>query len=419
MIGRANSLTNPAEVTVSAQSTSTCSLSLVWDESLAEYDFGPGHPLAPIRVQLAMRLIREFGIDVAPGVEILGDLAPIEDASLERVHDRDFVAAVRAAGQVPPVPDPERGLGTSDDPLFSDMHRAAARVCAATVTAAKAVWEGSSAHGVNLAGGLHHAMADRAAGFCIYNDIAVAIQWLLDHGVERVAYLDLDVHHGDGVQAIFWDEPRVLTISIHESPRTLFPGTGLPTEVGGPNARGSAVNIALPAGTGDQGWLRALHGVVPEVLQAFAPTFLVSQNGVDSHLEDPLAHLALTIDGQRMGFAAAHRWAHEFADGRFVAVGGGGYEWVDVVPRAWTHLVAEIAGRPIDPLSLLPAGFAGYVAERLGRIAPTRMTDGATPWPRPLTQGWNPSGDAVDAAIAATRDAVFPSFGLDPDPDGW
>lgn len=404
---------------MSARSAPVCSLCLVWDDNLAEYDFGPGHPLAPVRVQLAMRLIHEFGIDSATGVEVLGGLEPIEDTLLERVHDHDFVAAVRAASGVPPTPDPSRGLGTSDDPLFPGMHQAAARVCAATVTAVRAVWEGRNTHGVNLAGGLHHAMADRAAGFCIYNDIAVAIQWLLDHGVERVAYVDLDVHHGDGVQAIFWNEPRVMTVSIHESPRTLFPGTGLPTEVGGPDARGSAVNIALPAGTGDQGWLRALHGVVPELLQAFAPTFIVSQNGVDSHLEDPLAHLALTIDGQRMGFAAVHRWAHEFADGRLVAVGGGGYEWVDVVPRAWTHLVAEVAGFPIDPLTSIPAGFAEYVVERLGRTAPQRMTDGATPWPRPLIQGWNPSGDAVDEAIAATRDAVFPLWGLDPDPEGW
>lgn len=404
---------------MAAQSLHVCSLCLIWDENLAEYDFGPGHPLAPIRVQLAMRLIREFGIDSTTGVEVLGDLEPIEDALLERVHSADFVAAVRAAGEVPPTPDPSRGLGTSDDPVFPGMHRAAARVCSATLAAAQAVWKGASAHGVNLAGGLHHAMADRAAGFCIYNDIAVAIQWLLDNGVERVAYVDLDVHHGDGVQSIFWNEPKVMTISIHESPRTLFPGTGLPSEVGGPNALGSAVNIALPAGTGDQGWLRALHGVVPEVLQAFAPTFIVSQNGVDSHLEDPLAHLALTIDGQRMGFSAVHKWAHEYAEGRLVAVGGGGYEWVDVVPRAWTHLVAEVAGHPIDPPTSLPTGFAEYVSERLGRIAPLRMTDGATPWARPLTQGWNPSGDAVDAAIAASRDAVFPFWGLDPDPDAW
>lgn len=395
-----------------------CETAMVWDEALAEYDFGPGHPLSPIRVQLAMRLIREFGLDEGAGVEVLGDIDPVSDETLERVHDPDFIAAVRAASGVPPVADPARGLGTSDDPVFANMHRAASRVCGATLRAAQSVWRGDTAHAVNLAGGLHHAMADRAGGFCIYNDVAVAIQWMLDRGVERIAYIDLDVHHGDGVQSIFWDEPRVLTISIHESPQTLFPGTGFPSETGGAAAPGSAVNIALPAGTGDQGWLRALHGVVPELLAVFDPQVIVSQNGVDSHVEDPLAHLALTVDGQRMGFTAVHRWAHQFADGRLVATGGGGYEWVDVVPRAWTLLVSETQGRPIPAQTYLPAGFGEFVQASLGRIAPLRMTDGATPWPRDLVQGWNPD-DPVDAAIHATREAVFPLHGLDPNPEGW
>lgn len=395
-----------------------CSISLIWDEALAEYDFGPGHPLAPIRVQLAMRLIGEFGLDIAEGVRVIDGIEPIDDALIGRVHDVDYMAAVRAAGGRPPVPDPARGLGTSDDPVFADMHRASARVCSASLAAAQAVWSKSSSHAVNLAGGLHHAMADRAAGFCIYNDIAVAIQWMLDQGAERIAYIDLDVHHGDGVQSIFWDDPRVLTISIHESPETLFPGTGFPQEIGGSKARGTAVNIALPAGTGDQGWLRALHGVVPELLGAFGPQIVVSQNGVDSHVEDPLAHLALTVDGQRMGFSAVHRWAHEFADGRLVAVGGGGYEWVDVVPRAWTHLVAEVEGRPIGPSTALPVAFGEYVRQTMGRSAPLRMTDGANPWPRDLVQGWDP-GDPIDSAIMSTREAVFPLHGLEPDPEGW
>jgi acetoin utilization protein AcuC len=393
-----------------------CSTSLVWDESLAEYDFGPGHPLAPIRVQLAMRLIREFQLDRNLG--IIEHVEPVHDALLERVHTSDYIAAVRAASEDPSLSDPARGLGTSDDPIFPHMHRAAARVCGATLAAARAVLSGEVAHAVNLAGGLHHAMADRAAGFCIYNDPAVAIAWMLDNGANRVAYIDLDVHHGDGVQAIFWNDPRVLTISIHESPTTLFPGTGFSSEVGGSGAPGSAVNIALPAGTGDQGWLRALHGVVPELLESFQPDVIVSQNGVDSHVEDPLAHLALTVDGQRMGFAAVHQWAHMYANGRLIAVGGGGYEWVDVVPRAWTHLVAETIGRPIDPTTLVPQGFSAFVNETLGRIAPLRMTDGATPWARPLVQGWNPT-EAVDAAIRDTRDTAFPFYGLDPDPEGW
>lgn len=391
---------------------------IVWDERLAEYDFGPGHPLAPVRVQLAMRLAADFGLLGSARARLIGPVEPVPDAALLRVHDAEYVAAVKAASEDRHYYDESRGLGTSDDPVFDQMHRASARVCGATLAAAEAVWSGEVEHAVNLAGGLHHAMPDRAAGFCVYNDIGVAIAALLDQGAERIAYIDVDVHHGDGVQQIFWDDPRVLTISLHESPATLFPGTGFPSETGGPNAPGSAVNIAVPAGTGDQGWLRALHGVVPELLESFEPQVLVTQQGVDSHFEDPLAHLLVSLDGQRMAFAALHRWAHRYAGGRWVAVGGGGYEWVDVVPRAWTHLLAEALGAPIAPETEVPEGFHAFVLEALGRQAPGRMTDGRDPWPKPLEQGFDPE-DALDGAVLATREAVFPHHGLEPEPAAW
>ena len=151
------------------------------------------------------------------------------------------------------------------------MHDAAALVAGATLAAARAVWEGAAEHGASIAGGLHHAMAGHASGFCVYNHPAIAIAWLLGQGAERVAYVDIDVHHGDGVQAAFWDDPRVLTISLHEHPATLFPGSGLPTEAGPRDAEGSAVNVALPAGTRDAGWLRAFHATVPPLLRAGRP----------------------------------------------------------------------------------------------------------------------------------------------------
>ena len=393
-------------------------VALVWDERLAGYDFGPGHPLAPIRVQLAMRLIDSFGLTASPRAIPIGSVEAVDDEVLLRVHDPEYVAAVKRASAGPHLPDPAHGLGTADDPVFPGMHEAAARVVGATLAAARAVQSDIADHAVNLAGGLHHAMPGSAAGFCIYNDIGAAIAWLLDQGVERVAYVDIDVHHGDGVQAMFWDDPRVLTISVHESPATLFPGTGWPHETGGPGARGTAVNVALPAGTGDQGWLRAIHGVVPALLAAFAPQILVTQQGVDTHVEDPLAHLLVSLDGQRLAFEALHRWAHRDAGGRWVALGGGGYEWVDVVPRAWTHLVAEALGTPIAPQAMIPPAFHDYVERALGRQAPVHMTDGRDPWPRPLEQGFDP-GDPVDAAILATREAVFPHLGLISEPDVW
>jgi acetoin utilization protein AcuC len=403
---------------VAGSSDVSDAVAIVWDEALSAYDFGPGHPLAPIRVRLAMRLAEDFGVLEVPSVEMLGSVVPASDSEILAVHAPEYIAAVQRASQDPGAIDVMRGIGTPDDPSFAGMHEASALVAGATLTAARAVHSGQAQHAVNIAGGLHHAMPDSAAGFCIYNDIGVAIAWLLAQGVQRIAYIDVDVHHGDGVQAMFYNDPRVLTVSIHESPVSLFPGTGFPDEVGGPGALGTAVNIALPAGTGDQGWLRAFHAIVPEVLEAFGPQIIISQHGCDTHIDDPLAHLALTVDGQRMSYEAIHRWAHRYCEGRWVAVGGGGYEWVDVVPRAWTHLMAEAAGAPIDPQAHTPEAFRDHVLRTMGRVAPQRMTDGRNPWPRPFEQGFDP-GDPIDAAVLATRSAVFPHLGLVSDPDPW
>jgi acetoin utilization protein AcuC len=205
----------------------------------------------------------------------------------------------------------------------------------------------------------------------------------------------------------------VLTISLHESPVTLFPGTGFPTETGGDNAPGSAVNVALPAGTGDAGWLRAFHAVVPPLLRAFRPELLVTQCGVDTHRLDPLANLRVSVDGQRAAYLALRSLADELCDGRWVATGGGGYALVEVVPRAWSHLLAIATGEPLDPGTPTPPGWRALAGERRPAAqVPLRMTDGADPGYLP----WRPGGEGrVDHAIAATREVVFPLHGLDPD----
>ena len=231
--------------------------------------------------------------------------------------------------------------------------------------------QGIVSHGASIAGGLHHAMRGSASGFCAYNDPAIAIAWLLGQGAERVAYVDLDVHHGDVVQAAFYDDPRVLTISLHQHPAALFPGTGLPSETGGPAAQGSAVNVALPAGTGDAGSLRAFHVVVPPLLRAFGPAILVSQHGCDTHRLDPLAGLRLSIDAQRAAHAAIHELAHQVAGGRWLLTGGGGYELLQVVPRTWAHLLAEAAGHPIDPQARIPADWREHASRGTGRPHPS------------------------------------------------
>lgn len=385
---------------------------VVWDDDLTRYNFGGGHPMAPIRVELTMRLARALGVTAAANVEVV---APgyADDATLTTVHQPALVEAVRRCGADPRRVELEFGLGSEDNPCFPQMHDASARVAAGTVEMAEAVLSGRAEHGVNIVGGLHHAMPERASGFCIYNDIALAIQHLLDAGVERVGYVDVDVHHGDGVQHIFYDDPRVLTVSLHETPRTLFPGTGYSEETGGPNAEGSAVNVALPPGIGDSGWLRAFEAVVPHVLREFRPQVLVTQHGCDSHADDPLAHMALTVDGQRASYERLHALAHELCDGKWVVTGGGGYAVVEVVPRAWTHLLAITAGAPVEPQTELPESFRAYVNEALGAAAPYRMTDGAVPSYAPWEDGYDP-GNWLDRAVLATRKAVFPLYGLDP-----
>jgi acetoin utilization protein AcuC len=297
--------------------------------------------------------------------------------------------------------------------VFPGMHEASALVAGATLAAARAVWAGSAQHGVSIAGGLHHAMRARASGFCVYNDPAIAIAALLRAGAKKIAYVDLDVHHGDGVEAAFYDDPRVLTISLHETPALLFPGTGWPAETGGPDAPASAVNVALPGGTGDAGWLRAFHAIVPPLLAAFEPEILVSQHGCDTHRLDPLADLELTVDGQRAAHAAVHELAHLHAGGRWRLTGGGGYELVRVVPRTWTHLLAEAAGAPLDPRTPTPTAWRDYVRERTGRAAPESMTDGAVPAFARFEAGYDP-GDPLDRAIRATQSAVFPEHGMAP-----
>lgn len=396
--------------------TVTCTgpASVVYDSSLAEYDFGPNHPMSPLRVDLTMRLADQLGLfsDV-PGDGLQVVAAPMADLELlASVHSESLIEAVQRVERTG-VPDLAHGIGTEDNPVFGVMHSASAHVVGATVEAMRQVWSGESLHSASIIGGLHHAMPDAVSGFCVYNDIAVGIRWLLDQGVERVAYVDIDAHHGDGVEKIFWNDPRVLTISLHETGQMLFPGTGFPVDVGGPDAQGSAVNVALPPGTADAGWLRAFHSVVPELLREFDPQFLVSQHGCDSHMEDPLTHLMLSIDGQRAAHSALHDLAHEVAEGKWIATGGGGYSIGSVVPRTWAHLLGVVGGRPVDPETPTPYEWRDHVQNVLGETAPFRMTDGRVPAYRDWRDGYDPEA-WLDRAINATRRAAFPLHGIDP-----
>jgi acetoin utilization protein AcuC len=386
-------------------------VAVVWDEALLGYTMGGEHPMHPVRLDLTMRLAGSLGVLDGPRLQVVQP-RPAGTDLLTLVHSAEYLDAVRRAPG-----DPHgvgHGLGTADNPVFPGMYESAALIAGGSVLAAELVHTGRAQHAVNISGGLHHAMRDAASGFCVFNDAAIAIAWLLAQGYERIAYVDLDVHHGDGVQAAFYDDPRVLTVSIHQTPLTLFPGTGYPEETGDPQrALGSAVNLALPNGTDDSGWLRAFTAVVPSVVRAFAPQVLVTQCGCDAHHEDPLADLALTVDGQRASYRAVHDLAHEVCDGRWVALGGGGYGLVRCVPRAWTHLLAEAGGDRLAPATEIPQSWQDDVRRRgLRAQPPTTMTEGGyTGFRR-----WDPlEENRVDRAIMRTRTASFPLFGLDPD----
>ena len=374
---------------------------LVFSEELTRYDFGAEHPMAPGRVRNTISLARHLGV--------LDRLTLVPPPAVDRdllltVHTEAYLAAVELG-----EPNPVYGLGTTDNPVFEGMHETTATVAMASVEAARQVWTGQALRASNISGGLHHAMPAMTSGFCVYNDIAIAIRWLLDQGCERVAYVDVDVHHGDGVQAIFYDDPRVMTISLHETPACLFPGTGFPYETGGPGAEGTAVNVALPPGTTDAGWLRAFHAVVPEALAAFRPTVLFTQHGCDSHRHDPLADLNLSVDGQRASYLALAALADELCEGRWVSTGGGGYDLFNVVPRAWTHLLGIVSGDPVAPETAIPDAWRHEVSEH----APTTMTDGSHVDFEAFSDGISPESP-IDQAIIATRNAVFPELGLDP-----
>lgn len=379
---------------------------------MSAYNFGPNHPMSPKRLALTSRLARELGILDLPNVVVEASRVASDD-ELAAVHSRAYIAAVRRVGGDPALSDPDRGLGTEDDPAFAGMHEASARLAGASLTAADALISGSAVRAVNFGGGMHHASRERASGFCIYNDAALAVARLLASGVSKVAYIDIDAHHGDGTQNIFWDDPRVLTISLHESGLTLFPGTGFSNEIGGAKAQGSAVNVALPAGTSDGGWLRAFHAVVPQLVAAFGPEVIVSQHGCDSHRDDELSHLNTSVDAQREAALSIAALADRVCGGRWLATGGGGYNIVSVVPRVWSHLMAIAAGRPVPLRTPVPEPWREYVRERHGQVAPLLMGEDADTWWRSWEVGYNPS-DAVDRAVMATRKAVFPLYGLDP-----
>ncbi|MEH7176519.1 acetoin utilization protein AcuC [Neobacillus vireti] len=315
--------------------------SFVFSEDLLKYKFNSNHPFNQFRLKLTVDLLHRLNA-LDDNFVVPPRMATEEELSL--VHDPSYIEAVKMAGQgqLPQLVAENHGLGTEDTPIFPNMHEASAFLVGGTLTAVDQVMTGQALHALHLGGGLHHGFRGKASGFCIYNDSSVAIKYLQEKYNARVLYVDTDAHHGDGVQWSFYDDPNVCTLSIHETGRYLFPGTGNVNERGQGKGYGYSFNIPVDAFTEDESWLQVYTQALKEVADFFKPDVILTQNGADTHYYDPLTHLSASMKIYREIPKLAHEIAHQYCGGKWIAVGGGGYDIWRVVPRAWALIWMEM-----------------------------------------------------------------------------
>jgi acetoin utilization protein AcuC len=386
----------------SARSPATAAL--VYTPRFNEYDLGPSHPLKPVRVQRTYELLRACGLLEGTHISVVKPSAADED-TLALVHSREYIAAVRAPSEGKPLRKAlEFGLGTVDNPIIEGMFEATAIIVGGSALAADLVIDEKVSVGFNPGGGLHHGHRAKAAGFCVFNDAAVAIARIVQRcgdGV-KVAYVDIDAHHGDGVQEAFYDRRDVLTISLHESGRYLFPGTGRVDEIGEGDGEGFAVNVPLSPFTTDDIYAWAFREVVVPLLDAFEPDFVCTQLGVDTHYQDPLTHMCLTTHGYMTVVEEIAQRAP-----RWVALGGGGYD-VTVVPRAWTLAFARMAGA--EAPEHIPESQAKHYAKGDDAVP---MHDSGGP---KIDEDWaRVAREFAEASVKEVKERVFRFHGLSTD----
>ena len=315
----------------------------IYSDDLLKYKFNDEHPFNQLRLKITLDLLQRSN-----AIEESQIIAPrmAKEEELCLIHDPNYVHAVQLAseGLLSDEQAANYGLGTEDTPIFPGMHEASALLVGGTLTAVDYVMSGKAEHALHIGGGLHHGFRGRASGFCIYNDSSVAIKYIQNKYKARVLYVDTDAHHGDGVQWSFYDDDKVCTLSIHETGRYLFPGTGAINERGQGKGYGYSFNVPVDAFTEDESWLYAYTESFKEVIEFFKPDVLLTQNGADSHYYDPLTHLSATMKIYEQIPKLAHELAHQYCNGRWIAVGGGGYDIWRVVPRAWSRIWLEMNG---------------------------------------------------------------------------
>jgi acetoin utilization protein AcuC len=366
----------------------------IWinNNASGHYHFHDEHPFHPIRLELSEDLLK--------ACEAIDDnhmSAPFSLEEAEKVirdiHRADYIDAVAALS----VQNPETAAISlaekyglqheGDTPYFAGMHEASIAVTAGSLAAAEAVMSGQANHALHLAGGLHHAFPDRASGFCVYNDAAAAISYIRNKYNARVLYIDTDVHHGDGVQWFFYTDPEVFTLSIHETGKFLFPGTGFPHERGEFTGYGTCLNITMEPYTEDESWLECFREAVEHAARSFRPDVIVSQHGCDAHAYDPLAHIHCSMQIYREMPKIIHELANRYTDGKWVALGGGGYDHRRVVPRAWSLLWLEMSDHPllaqIDSLNAggpLPESWTAFLSLNKRSELPLTWLDDTSSW---------------------------------------
>jgi acetoin utilization protein AcuC len=334
--------------------SSAMKTAFVYTDAYLDYDYGPTHPLKIIRLKLTYELIRAYGLLSLPFVQTIMTRKAEED-DLATFHSREYLSVLKQTNDGHLRRDAySYGLGPGDNPIFPGLYDWSLLVTGATLQAVDSVASGEREIAFNIAGGLHHAMRSRASGFCYINDPVIGILKLLRMG-KRVAYIDIDAHHGDGVQAAFYQTNQVLTISLHESGTSLFPGTGFEYEIGEGEGEGYSVNLPLQPYTDDEVYLWAFEEIVPPLIHRFQPEIVVSQLGVDSFHNDPLTNLHLTLHG----YEKIIQRIKELSP-RWVALGGGGYD-VSNVARAWTIAWAVMNGFELN--DQLPETYLRKAAE--------------------------------------------------------
>ena len=329
----------------------------VYHDDYLKYDFGGSHILRQERLILARKLMQIYGLVGSEGAEELTP-EPATDEDILMVHEKEYVDVLKHLSDNPEGFSLEHGLGITDNPVFKGMYDASIMQVGGTLLSCKSVVGGTTDRAFNIGGGFHHALPNRASGFCLLNDVAIGIKQLLEkYGIKRILYVDIDVHHGDGVQFVFLKDPRVMTISIHEDGRYLFPGTGFEHDVGEGEGTGYAVNIPLPPYTGNASYLHAFNEIVAPLADAFKPEIIITQLGVDAHRSDPLAHLNLTTHVYEEIATIYDDISQRHCNNRWVAVTGGGYDMLSC-SRIWTLILSKMIGRQVS--DNLPTDWVDY-----------------------------------------------------------